>query len=88
MKRILFAALLSAAAWGPQSASAAESADAIRLNQIGFYPEAPKTAVIADDAASSFFVLSADEGDTLFEGSLGPAKKWTPSDEAVKLADF
>jgi len=44
--------------------------------------------VIADSSASSFFVLSAAGGDTLFEGGLWSVLKWTPSDEFVKLADF
>jgi len=42
MKGRIFSALLMTAVFGSQTASAAESTDAIRLNQIGFFPEALK----------------------------------------------
>jgi len=38
MKRHIFSVLLATAVFGPQVIKAAESEDAIRLNQIGFYP--------------------------------------------------
>jgi len=46
--------------------------DAIRLNQLGFYPDAPKTAFIVGDAGETFRVLTADLRDTAFTGRLGP----------------
>ena len=60
----------------------------IRLNQLGFYPAGPKAAVVADTAAERFAVLTADRGDTAFAGALAPPRRWAPSGEAVRLADF
>lgn len=59
----------------------------IRLNQIGFYPEGPKLAVITNPAATSFRVLSAD-GTEVFSGNLSEPKEWPHSKEKVKQADF
>ena len=59
----------------------------IRLNQIGFYPEGPKLAVITNPAATSFRVLSAD-GTEVFSGKLSEPKEWPHSKEKVKQADF
>ena len=59
----------------------------IRLNQIGFYPESPKIAVIADPGATRFQVLSGD-GTEVFSGKLSEAKEWSHSLEEVKQADF
>ena len=42
------------------------------LNQSGVYPQAPKTAVVTNSpAASKFYVISADQKDTVFSASLG-----------------
>ena len=60
----------------------------IRLNQIGFYPEGPKKAVVVDSNAEEFSVLTAEEGKEVFSGKLGEAKKWPHSNEYVKQADF
>ena len=91
----LLAALLAAPALAGLSpapsrrAPAAEAASPrIRLNQLGFYPSGPKAAVVADTAAARFAVLTADRGDTAFAGALAPARRWAPSGEAVRLADF
>jgi endoglucanase len=59
------------------------------LNQIGFHPQAPKKGVVVNaGTATRFFVASPDLADTAFQGDLGPEKTWSPSGEAVRLADF
>ena len=63
------------------------SSDDIRLNQIGFYPQGPKRAVVADIDATDFKVLSA-EGNEIFSGKLSEAQEWPHSKEHVKQADF
>ncbi len=63
-------------------------ADRIRLDQIGFYLAGPKAAVVADSAAATFAVLTADRGDTVLTGALSPAGRWAPSGEVVRLASF
>ncbi|WP_029034506.1 glycoside hydrolase family 9 protein [Salinimicrobium terrae] len=59
----------------------------IRLNQIGFYPEGPKLAIVANPDATNFRVLSTN-GTEVFSGELSEAKEWPHSFEQVKQADF
>jgi endoglucanase len=61
---------------------------AIRVNQIGFPPQAEKLAVVTDSAAGNFEVVRADDGKTVFRGRLGAPALWKASAETVKLADF
>ncbi|MFN3404000.1 MAG: glycoside hydrolase family 9 protein [Cytophagaceae bacterium] len=68
--------------------SAQKGSDQIRLNQIGFYPSGPKTAVIVDSEADKFFIVSLDSKDTVFNGKLENSGKWEHSDEMCKKADF
>ncbi|MDB5105184.1 MAG: glycoside hydrolase family 9 [Fibrobacteres bacterium] len=72
---------------GIQAGPMALSPD-IRLNQIGFHPQAGKKAVIVAPTASTFFIASPDLADTVFIGVLGEAKPWAPSGEQARLADF
>jgi endoglucanase len=60
----------------------------IRINQIGFYPEGPKKAIVVDSSAVEFSVLTAEDGKEVFSGKLGEAKKWSHSNEVVMQADF
>lgn len=73
---------------GVVPAAAQDSADRIRLNQIGFYPQAPKVAVVIDAEAGPFHVVREATGDTVYSGTLGPARSWALSDEMVRRADF
>lgn len=61
----------------------------IVLNQIGFYPDASKLAVVILPAGSdSFYVISRPAGDTAFSGKLGVAVASANSSLLVRLADF
>jgi alpha-glucosidase len=72
----------------------------IDLNQVGFYPLAPKMAVVtvvsAKDlageagtpATDQFFVTAASGGDTVFAGRLGPLMASANSSLSTRLADF
>jgi endoglucanase len=60
----------------------------IRLNQIGFYPQAPKTAAVVNATGEDFYVLSTTLSDTVFSGKLGVENIWDPSNEKTKLANF
>ncbi len=62
--------------------------DAIRLNQLGFYPQAPKYAVAVNAASNAFFVLNETQTDTVLRGTMGAAQVWSHSNETVKLMDF
>jgi endoglucanase len=67
---------------------AEELTDKIRLNQIGFYPNAPKLAVVVDAPTKEFYLLTADLSDTVYSGTLSDAQTWSLSEENVSKADF
>lgn len=69
-------------------AAAADGHAAIRVNQLGFAPQAEKLAVVTDGAAASFEVVAADTGKSVFSGKLGAPAMWKASAETVRLADF
>lgn len=60
----------------------------IRLNQVGFYPLAPKRAIVMDSLGDSFKIISIANHAVVFEGSLSEAKHWEYSGEKVRIADF
>ena len=60
----------------------------IKLNQLGFTPNAEKLAVVPAVEATTFTVLKAGTTVAVLTGSLSAAAVWEPSFESVKLADF
>lgn len=66
-------------------ASGAAPAQTIKVNQIGFLPQAHKQAVVP--GAGSFEIVGVD-GKPAFTGALGAAGVWAPSGETVRIADF
>lgn len=70
------------------SASVAGVATLIKLNQIGYKPNAEKLAVIPAVAATTFTVTKVSDNSVVLTGNLSAAATWAPSDESVKLADF
>ena len=69
-------------------AASAQPHEAIRLNQVGFYPNGPKTAVIVEAPDNVFYVVDAQGADTVYSGTLGDAATWEHSGERVRIADF
>ncbi|RQW10017.1 cellulase, partial [candidate division KSB1 bacterium] len=67
---------------------AQQKSEAIRLNQIGFYPDGPKMAIVVDSAAEQFYIVTPDAQDTVFTGTLSSPRTWQPSAESVRQADF
>lgn len=62
---------------------------AIHLNQIGFYPTAPKIAVIAPSTPNTrFFVLDLAKGDTVFRSNLSAVRPNPLSGKSSQIADF
>src|SRR5947207_268380 len=87
MQDLRFGALLLLVllAWqGPQS----RPVQAIRLNQVGFYPGAPKAAFAVGAAGDTFYVVTADLQDTVFTGLLGPRRATALSSDTTRAADF
>ena len=68
--------------------AASAQSDAIRLNQVGFYPDAPKVAVVASPEATGAFTVVGAGGAAVLTGTLGPARTWDASGETVRQADF
>ncbi len=73
---------------GAAVSSEGSKSDTIRINQVGYLPEAPKTAVFENVSADSFSVVKLPEGNTVFTGSL-TAPVWDPyTGETESAADF
>ena len=72
----------------PAAVQAQDLTEAIRLNQVGFYPDAPKQAVVRGASADTFYVVAPDGVDTLYTGTLSVAQPSPLSGETVRVADF
>ncbi len=59
----------------------------IRINQVGYYPDAVKRALVVNTTSDHFKITSMD-GKTVFESDLIPEGYWNASGEQVFLADF
>jgi len=79
--------LLALVLAGSRSVAAQDGAASIRLNQLGFYPNAPKHAVVVSPDAGPFHVIDLATDDTVYHGTLGPAHVWPLSGETVRQAD-
>ncbi len=62
-------------------------AQGVFVNQIGYFPEAKKVAIVTCDA-DSFSVFSISENKSVFKGKLSSPKYWYASDEIARTADF
>ncbi|MEY4538909.1 MAG: hypothetical protein RLZZ306_666 [Bacteroidota bacterium] len=60
----------------------------IRLNQVGFYPNARKEAVIVGDKKDLFYILSESKKDTVLKGKLSPQRINSISQKTTQIADF
>lgn len=60
----------------------------IRLNQIGFYPNAKKVAVIGTETATDFFIASPDLKKKYYSGKLTEVKSSSYSPKKTRIADF
>jgi len=68
--------------------TAAAQSSTIKLNQVGFLPQAHKLAVVPQGATGTRFEVIGVDGKTMFEGALGAPGRWEPSGETVRVADF
>lgn len=74
-------------------ANAQSLSEAIRLNQVGFYPNAPKVAVAVGAGAGTFQVMTADSNRSsrsraVFTGKLSEPRTNAISGKTTRLADF
>lgn len=66
----------------------AQQPAAIHLNQVGFYPQAAKVAVVAGAGGQSFYLARPGSSAAVFAGTLGPARADALSQQTVRVADF
>lgn len=85
--RSWLAALLCCAGVGT-CVQASQAAPAIKVNQLGFWPQSSKLAVIPGGAGPAFEVVDAASGKVAFTGKAGAPGVWQPSGENVALVDF
>jgi endoglucanase len=86
MKKFFLIFLLASSI--PLLLKAQKGASLIRLNQIGFYPDAPKVAVITDLNAVEFNIRSAKTGEMVFKSKLSSPLKSAFSDKTTRIANF
>ena len=60
----------------------------IKLNQLGFMPAQQKLAVVPNNGALRFDVVSASNNTVVMSGDLSSAESWSSSGETVRRADF
>ncbi|MGB5387090.1 MAG: glycoside hydrolase family 9 protein [Eudoraea sp.] len=61
----------------------------IRLNQIGYYPNAVKKAVVVSEMDQrKFSVVDSHSGEPVFSGELSGQLDWELAGEMVRIADF
>ncbi len=60
----------------------------IVLNQVGFYPEANKVAIVEDTTSGPFYLINASGADTVYTGTLGELESWPYAASRVRKADF
>lgn len=61
----------------------------IKLNQSGFYPNAPKIAVLTgSDSSTDFYITSTNLRDTVFTGKLSEEKQSAYSSTKTRIANF
>jgi len=60
----------------------------VRLNQVGFYPQSQKLAVVISDTESQFIVKDQKSNKVVFKGQLGAARASQYSGKKTRVADF
>ncbi len=65
-----------------------QASENIRLNQVGYYSDAPKYAIAVNCNSDEFSILSADTEELIYTGTVEPSKTWEFSGEQVRLIDF
>ena len=60
----------------------------IAVNQLGFYPDATKQAIVAGMSAATQFSIVSQTGETVFTGQLGAVRQSKNSSIQTRIADF
>ena len=60
----------------------------IAVNQAGYYPNAPKQAVVVGAPSSTQFRIVSESGETVYTGQLSPVRQSKNSSLVTRIADF
>ncbi|MFM7024261.1 MAG: glycoside hydrolase family 9 protein [Flavobacteriales bacterium] len=71
-----------------QAAFAQTEADKIRLNQVGFYTNGPKIAIIISKTATTFHLIDEVSNSSVFTGELTKPEVWPYSEDTCSKAIF
>ncbi len=86
MKTVLFTVM---AACSSLAAFSQSSSDSIVLNQLGFYPHAPKIAAVkGNTTAEKFYIVGTHKHDTAYSSALGEEMHSSNSSTITRIADF
>jgi len=89
LNKILSPVIVTAALCCAQAGFAQQSTSPIRLNQVGFYPDSKKMAILTDNVNSkNFYVVAEKSKDTVYKGQLSAPIKSDYSSITTKTADF
>jgi endoglucanase len=73
----------------PGRAVASTPPPMIDINQVGFFPQASKLAIVTGTRETDrFYVVGSNSGDTVFTGKLGPQITSSNSSLSTRAADF
>ena len=72
----------------PVLAQSQPLSEAIRLNQVGYYPDAAKVAIVVDDSPGKFQVMTPDLKQVVFTGSMSESRQNLISGKLTRTADF
>ena len=86
--RLNVACYLFALASCLQTATAQSASDKIRLNQLGFYPNGPKIAIITEAVNGEFHITAPGDDKKLFTGTLEGPQVSSLSGKQTWVADF
>lgn len=66
-----------------------QTTEVIQLNQLGYYPNAPKIAIATGEISSpDFYIVSTNSKDTFYTGTWSAIKQSTNSSIKTRIADF
>ncbi|MDO3381790.1 glycoside hydrolase family 9 protein [Gilvimarinus algae] len=68
--------------------SSSVAAARIKVNQLGFAPEAAKMAVVPAGGSGGFAIIDTATDSEVMSGDLGAYNTWAPAGQSVALADF
>ncbi|AKD03288.1 glycoside hydrolase family 9 protein [Pontibacter korlensis] len=88
LKLQLFTVITGLLALGGTTAEGQQLSEEIRLNQVGFYPDGPKKAIVPGKARGNFYITTSDFADTLYTGKLGEELKSVHSSKTTREANF